>query len=331
MSWSAKKRLAVAGVLLAVLAWGAIGTAHAQEKFPTRAIEMVIAFVAGGPTDLWGRLLAEEMSKELKVPIPPINKGGASGTLGATAVLNAPKDAYTLLANTAAGMVLAPTVLKNVTYDATKDFLPVALIASMPDTLIVRADAPYKTVDDLIKAARQNPGKLTYGSVGTGSVGHFNGEILSRDNGIKLKHVPFKGTGEVAPAIAGGHVDIALGAPTSFLPLVKAGKLRALAITGRSKLKALPDVSTFGELKVKGALLENWVGCFVAAGAPEAAVRTLVSAAAKAMNSKEVVEKIEKTGGVVQPMSAAEFRTLIGEHMKIATEVAKEIGIYQNK
>ena len=165
--------------------------------------------------------------------------------------------------------------------------------------------------------------------MGTGSVGHFNGEVLSRSNDVKIKHVPFKGTGEVAPAIAGGHVDIALGAPASFLPLVKAGKLRALALTGRSRLKAMPDVATFGELKVKGAFLENWVGCFVAAGTPKPAADKLIEAADKISKSKEFIERIEKTGGVIQPISAKEFHSQIEQDKKTATEVAKEVGIFK--
>ena len=316
-----------AAVLLAVRAVGFCNTAQAQEKYPTRPIELVIAFVAGGPTDIWGRVLAEEMRKTLKVPITPINKGGASGTLGAIAVLNAPKDGYTLLANTAAGMVLAPVVLKDVKYDAAKDFVPVALVASMPDTVVVRADSPYKTIDDLIKAARQNPGKLSYGTVGTGSVGHFNGEILSRSNDVRMKHVPFKGTGEVAPAILGGHVDIAFGAPTSFLPLIQAGRLKALTLTGRSRLKALPDVATFTELGVKGSYIDNWVGCFAAAGTPKPAVELLAGAAEKVIKSKEFGERVEKGGGVVHPLSAREFQSQIEADKKVATETAKEVGI----
>jgi tripartite-type tricarboxylate transporter receptor subunit TctC len=329
MTWYRVKWLAVTAALLSILALGTRQAAYAQDKYPVKPIELIIAFVAGGPTDIWGRALAEEMGKLLKVPMPPINKGGASGTLGATAVLNAPRDGYTLLANTAAGMVLAPLVLKDVNYDATKDFVPVMLIASMPDVLLVKADSPYKTVADLIEGAKKNPGKLSYGTVGTGSVGHFNGEVLSRSNGIKIKHVPFKGTGEVAPAIAGGHVDIALGAPASFLPLVQGGKLRALALTGRSRLKAMPDVATFGELKVKGSFLDNWVGCFVAAGTPKQAADKLIDAADKISKSKEFIERIEKTGGVIQPISAKEFHSQIEQDKKTATEVAKEVGIFK--
>jgi len=300
-----------AAVLLAIGAAGFCDATHAQEKYPNRPIELIIAFVAGGPTDIWGRVLAEEMRKTLKTPITPINRGGASGTLGAIAALNAPKDGYTLLANTAAGMVLAPVVLKDVKYDAAKDFVPIALVASMPDAVVVRADSPYKTINDLIAAARKNPGKLSYGTVGTGSVGHFNGEILSRSNDVKMKHVPFKGTGEVAPAILGGHVEIAFGAPTSFLPLIQAGRLKALTLTGRSRLKALPDTATFTELGVKGSYIDNWVGCFAAAGTPRPAVELLASVAEKVIKSKEVGERVEKGEGVVHPLSAREFQSQI--------------------
>ena len=317
----------MAAVLLAVGTLGVCETVCAQEKYPNRPIELVIAFVAGGPTDIWGRVLAEEMRKILNVPMPPINRGGASGTLGAIAVLNAPKDGYTLLANTAAGMVLAPVVLKDVKYDAVKDFVPIALVASMPDTVVVKADSPYNTIDDLIAAARKNPGKLSYGTVGTGSVGHFNGEILSRSNDVKMKHVPFKGTGEVAPAILGGHVEIAFGAPTSFLPLIQAGRLKALTLTGRSRLKALPDVATFTELKVKGSYIDNWVGCFAAAGTPKPAVDLLAGAAEKVIKTKDFGERVEKGGGVVHPLSAREFQSQIEADKRVATEVAKEVGI----
>jgi tripartite-type tricarboxylate transporter receptor subunit TctC len=152
---------------------------------------------------------------------------------------------------------------------------------------------------------------------------------LSRGNGIKLKHLPFKGTGESAPAIMGGHVDIAIGAPTSFLPLVQAGRLRALALFSGARSKALPEVATFSELKVKGDFMENWVGCFAAAGTPKTAVDLLVGAADKVVKSREFAERIEKTGGVVRPVSAKEFQSIIENNKQTATEIAREIGIYR--
>src|SRR5262245_53622592 len=152
-----------------------------QEKYPSRPIEMVVAFPAGGFADVTGRIFSEEMSKVLNTPIAPINKGGATGSLAATTMLNAPKDGYSILVNTLGGMVLAPVTLKDVTYDTIKDFYPVAFITSAPDGLTVRAESPYKTLNDLIDAAKKNPNKLSYGTAGTGVGGHFNSLILSQD------------------------------------------------------------------------------------------------------------------------------------------------------
>src|SRR5215831_758145 len=164
-----------------------------QEKYPSRPIEMVVAFPAGGFADVTGRIFAEEMSKVLNTPIAPINKGGATGSLAATSMLNAPKDGYSILVNTLGGMVLAPVTLKDVTYDTNKDFYPVAFITSAPDGLTVRAESPFKNLNDLIDAAKKNPNKLSYGTAGTGVGGHFNSLILSQVTGIKIKHVPYKG------------------------------------------------------------------------------------------------------------------------------------------
>jgi tripartite-type tricarboxylate transporter receptor subunit TctC len=299
----------------------------AQEQYPSRSIEMVIAFPPGGITDLWARILGDEMAKTLKVPIVPVNKGGGSGTLGAMAVLNAPRDGYTLLANTFAGMVLAPTILKDVTFDTTKDFMPIAFIATLPDALVVKADSPFRTIQDLLEAARRNPGKISYGSVGTGSVGHFNGEILSGKNDIKLRHVPFKGGGELNPAVLGGHIDFALGAPGPFMPLEQAGKLRFLGVTGKARMSSLSKIPTFGELSLKGDFMDNWAGLFAPAGIPIAAVDLLRSSADRVLKSPEIVARIEKSGGLARYASASEFQATIQREKLMAVEVAKKAGL----
>src|SRR5262245_15181702 len=162
----------IAGIFLA-----SIPTAsRAQDKYPSRPIEMVVAFPAGGFADVTGRIFAEEMSKVLGGPIAPINKGGATGSLAATAMLGAPKDGYSILVNTLGGMVLAPITLKDVKYDANKDFYPVAFITSAPDGLTVRTESPFKNLNDLIDAAKKNPNKLSYGTAATGVGGHKSGK-----------------------------------------------------------------------------------------------------------------------------------------------------------
>jgi tripartite-type tricarboxylate transporter receptor subunit TctC len=303
---------------------GSAGGVGSQEKYPSRSIEMVVAFPAGGFADVTGRIFAEEMAKVLNVPITPINKGGATGSLAATTILNAPKDGYSILVNTLGGMVLAPVTLKDVKYDTNKDFYPIAFITSAPDGLTVRAESPYKNIHELIEAAKKNPNKLSYGTAGTGVGGHFNSLIFSQVTGIKIKHVPYKGGGEYIPALLGGHLDFVIGTAIATLPQENAGKLRTLTLLGANKMRGLPSVPTTVELGIKGDYLDSWAGAFVTAGTPKPVVDTLTAAAEKVVKSKEFGARIEKTGGVVRYVSPSEFRSMIESDKNTALEVAKK-------
>jgi len=324
------KRILPALALVTVIALSSVTTlSWSQEKYPSRPIEMVVAFPAGGFADVTGRIFAEEMSKVLNTPIAPINKGGATGSLAATTMLNSPKDGYSILVNTLGGMVLAPVTLKDVKYDANKDFYPVAFITSAPDGLTVRAESPFKNLNDLIDAAKKNPNKLSYGTAGTGVGGHFNSLILSQVTGIKIKHVPYKGGGEYIPALLGGHLDFVIGTAIATLPQESAGKLRTLALLGGNKMKELPSVPTTAELGIKGDYLDSWAGAFVTAGTPKPVIDTLTAAAEKVIKSKEFGTRIEKTGGVVQYVAPAEFRTMIERDKNTALDIAKKEGLLQ--
>jgi len=302
---------------------------RAQDKFPSRPIEMVIAFPAGGFADVTGRIFAEELSKVLNAPIAPINKGGATGSLAATAMLGSPKDGYSMLVNTLGGMVLAPVTLKDVKYDTNKDFYPVAFITSAPDGLTVNADSPFKALHDLIDAAKKNPNKLSYATAGTGVGGHFNSLILSQVAGIKIKHVPYKGGGEYIPALLGGHLDFVIGTAIATLPQESAGKLRTLALMGGNKMTGLPTVPTTVELGIKGDYMDSWAGAFVTTGTPRPVIDTLTAAAEKVIKSKDFGARIEKTGGVVKYISPAEFRSIIERDKNTALEIAKKEGLLQ--
>jgi tripartite-type tricarboxylate transporter receptor subunit TctC len=294
----------VAGIFL----YSATTPSWSQEKYPSRPIEMVVAFPAGGFADVTGRIFAEEMSKVLNTPIAPINKGGATGSLAATTMLNSPKD---------------------VKYDTNKDFYPVAFITSAPDGLTVQAESPYKNLNDLIDAAKKNPNKLSYGTAGTGVGGHFNSLILSQITGIKIKHVPYKGGGEYIPALLGGHLDFVIGTAIATLPQESAGKLRTLALMGHNKMKELPSVPTTAELGIKGDYLDSWAGVFVTAGTQKPVIDTLTAAAEKVIKSKEFGTRIEKTGGVVQYIPPSEFRTMIERDKNTALDIAKKEGLLQ--
>ena len=325
-----RKRILPAFALMYAIALSAAPTlVRSQEKYPSRPIEMVVAFPAGGFADVTGRIFAEEMSKALNTPIAPINKGGATGSLAATSMLSAAKDGYSILVNTLGGMVLAPVTLKDIKYDTNKDFYPVAFITSAPDGLTVRAESPYKNLNDLIDAAKKDPNKLSYGTAGTGVGGHFNSLILSQVTGIKIKHVPYKGGGEYIPALLGGHLDFVIGTAIATLPQESAGKLRTLALMGGSKMQGLPAVPTTAELGIKGNYLDSWSGAFVTTGTPKPVIDTLTAAAEKVIKSKEFSARIEKTGGVVQYITPADFRSMIERDKNTALEIAKKEGLAQ--
>jgi tripartite-type tricarboxylate transporter receptor subunit TctC len=324
-----RKTIGVALTSVLGIFYFAAPAAWSQEKYPSRPIELVVAFPAGGFADVTGRIFAEEMSKVLNAPVAPINKGGATGSLAATSMLNAPRDGYSLLVNTLGGMVLAPVTLRDITYDTNRDFYPVAFITSAPDGLTVRAESPYKTIHDLIDAAKKNPNKLSYGTAGTGVGGHFNAVIFSQSAGIKIKHVPYKGGGEYIPALLGGHLDFVVGTAIPILPHENAGKVRTLALMGRNKMKALPNIPTTAETGIKGDYLDSWAGCFVAAGTPKPIIDTLVAAAEKVIKSKDFGARIEKTGGTVQYVSPSEFQSMIEKEKNTALEVAKKEGLLQ--
>ena len=327
--WVSARMGGVGAAILMILCSLSFG----QGKYPdpSRSIDYVIPFAPGGVTDISSRIFGDELSKALKVPVTPINKPGGGGTHGAILVVKGPKDGYSLLGNSISGMVLAPVVLPKVEFDTLKDFVPIVMFATTPQSIIVKPDSPYKDIQALIEAAQKNPGKLSYGSAGVGTDSHFNVEILSNVANVKFKHVPFKGSGEVGPAVIGSHVDFGTGAATTFLPLLKAGQVRALAITGKSRMKQLPDARTFDEQGVKGDFVDNWTGFFAPVGTPQAVIDLLLQASQQVIKNKEFIDRIEKAGGMVVPNTAAEFRTIIERDKKTAEEIAKKVGMTQPK
>ena len=323
-------RMVVVGVSF-IMIFGSLSFGQGKYPDPSRSIDYVIPFAPGGVTDISSRIFGDELSKALKVPVTPINKPGGGGTHGATLVAKGTKDGYNLLGNSISGMVLAPVVLPKVEFDTLKDFVPIVMFASTPQSIIVKPDSPYKDIQALIEAAKKNPGKLSYGSAGVGTDSHFNVEILSSVANVKFKHVPFKGSGEVGPAVMGSHVDFGTGAATTFLPLLKGEQVRALAITGKVRMKQLPDAKTFDEQGIKGDFVDNWTGFFAPIGTPQAVIDVLIQASQQVLKNKEFIDRIEKAGGMVVPNTAAEFKAIIQRDKKTAEEIAKKVGMTQPK
>ncbi len=300
---------------------------NAQERYPTGQIELVIPWAAGGFTDIAGRLFADELSKVLKTPVVPTNKPGASGTVGAAYLVRAKKDGYTLMVTTLSTIVLAPLILKGIPYDTEKDLTSLCKIIDAPSGPFVKADSPIKRIEDIVEFARKNPGKISYGTAGTGSDSHFNLEIFQDEAKIKLKHVPFKGGGELPAAVLGGHVDFASTVVTSLISLHKAGEIRILAITGKNRISASPEIPTYFERGFKQNYLSNWVGLFAPSGISKSVMDEIISASEKVSRSKEFIAKVEKIASIVDYNGPVEFKELVKRDTATAKAIVDRLGL----
>jgi tripartite-type tricarboxylate transporter receptor subunit TctC len=299
---------------------------QAADPYPSRGIELVIPWAPGGSTDISGRIFANELTKVLKVPNTPVNKPGASGTIGATYVYKAKKDGYILFGGSL-GWLLGSITLEGVPYDPLKDFIPISNVSSSPHGIFVRNESPFKKLEDVVEAAKKSPRSLSAGHAGTASDGHFNLEIFQKAAGIAFKQVPFKGNAEIPPAILGGHVDIGIGVASSWLNFVKAGSMRVLTVTGSARLKDLPNVPTFKEQGFKQGFLNNWVGFFAPAGVPAEVVERLAQASEKVVKLNAFIEAIEKTGSVAEFLSPADYRKSLEDERKVTDGIATELGL----
>ncbi|MCW5658202.1 MAG: tripartite tricarboxylate transporter substrate binding protein [Burkholderiaceae bacterium] len=298
------------GVLAAALA---LGTAWplAAAAYPERPLKLVVPYPPGGSTDMLGRALAEHLRKELGQPVVVENKPGANSGIGAQAVASAPADGHTLLLATAATMVLNPLLHNKLGYDATQ-LQPVARVAVTPLVLVARPDGELRTLADVMARAKAQPGRVTFASTGVGSTLHLAGELLQLETGTQMMHVPYKGSAPALTGLMGGETQFFIDSIATSSPLVKGGKLVALAVTSRERLALLPDVPTVAESGVPRFEASTWFGIVVPKGTPDAAVTRLNAAIASAMRDKGFRDSFEAVGLIIpEPMSVADFRALI--------------------
>src|SRR3954471_7049416 len=249
--------------ILTVLAATLIaGGAGAQAAWPTKPIRMIVPFTAGSVTDIIGRTVAESMSRSLGQPILIDNKPGAGGTIGAAQVAKSDPDGYTVLIHSS-GHALNPSIYSTLPYDTVKDLTGVTPLAALPNVLVVSPARGWKSVADLVAAAKAHPGQMNYASAGMGSATHMNAEKFRLRAGIEAQHVPFKGTPEALTDVIGGRNDWFFAPMSSALPLIKEGKLQALAVSTPERSPSLPDVPTTIEAGVPGSDYTFWVGMFV--------------------------------------------------------------------
>src|SRR3954471_22163636 len=254
-------------LLFAAWLFFAAGFAAAQEPFPSRTVTIVVPTGPSGQTDVFARLIAEQLRQRFNQPVVVENKPGAGGSLAGRYLASRPADGYTLMYGSMSTIIIAPHLQKPLAYDSTKAFVPVALTQSGSSPVTVRASLPVHSGRELVEYARQNPGKLNFGSQGIGSVGHPAMELLSSKAGITMTHVPYSGTGPALAALLGGQVDVVIADILTSRPHVQAGTLRYVSQMAMTRSRAIPDVPTLAEeLKVPELAIDFWLGLFAPAG-----------------------------------------------------------------
>lgn len=298
------------------------GGALAQTAWPSKPIRMIVPFTAGSVTDIVGRTVAESMGKSLGQPVIIENKPGAGGTIGAAQVAKSDPDGHTILVHSS-GHALNPALYPSLPYDTVKDLTGVTPLAAVPNVLVVSPSRGWKSVADVIAAARAKPGQLNYASAGTGSATHMNAEKFKLKAGIDAQHVPFKGTPEALTDVIGGRNDWFFAPMASALPLIKDGRLQALAVSSAQRSPALPDVPTTVEAGVPGSDYTLWVGMIVPAATPAPVVKRLHEEALKALNAPEVKARMASLGAEVVTMEPAAFNAYIKAEMETAAQIAR--------
>lgn len=295
------------------LAFGLAGAAAAQD-FPSRSIELVIPFAAGGSTDVVGRIVADRMSQELGQQIVVQNVGGAGGSLGATQVAKADPDGYTILMGTVATHALNPLILKRKPYDAVEDFAPISLLVLVPNVLAVNPALPVNTVQELIDLAKAEP--LAYASSGNGTPLHLSGELFKSMAGVDITHIPYQGSGPALTDVLGNQVPVIFDNLPSASSHISSGKLRALGVTTAERAPSFPDVPAIAET-LPGYETYSWNALFAPAGTPPEVVEVLANAAKVAMADPAVAARMAEFSAEIVASGPEE----LGEHVK--AEMAK--------
>ena len=297
-------RLAL-GTLAALGGIAGSGTAAAQGSaapYPSRPITLIVPTAPGGTTDISARMLAEPLGKALGQSVVVDNKGGGNGAIAALAVKRAEPDGHTLLMQYSGYHVITPHVSKQKPQWEAEDFRAVANVLSAPQVIVVRDTVPAKNMAELIAYAKANPGKMTYASSGNGSLQHVTGAMLEQQAGIQLTHVPYKGTGPALQDLLGGQVDMTFGTPPPFMQHIASGKLRALAVTGKTRLASLPNVPTAAEAGLPRLDATSWFAVFAPAKTPQPVVDRLSSEIAKLMAVPAFQQKAAEQGATADYM-----------------------------
>ena len=290
-------RLPVRIVSAVLIALCGVLPARAQ-SYPDHPVKIIVPTVAGGTVDLVARVMAADLSERLHGKFFIENRSGAGNTIGSKDVAEAAPDGYTLLMSSSSGQVISPMIHKDPGYDSLNSFVPIALYAEGSIILVVNPSLPFHSVADLVAYAKANPGKLSFGSAGTGTVPHLTAELFQADAGITMVHVPYRGGALSIQDVIGGHVQLTFEASSPLLPHIQAGQLRALAVLSEKRIPDLPDVPTIGEAGYRAVLSTSWTGLFAPAGTDPDIVEKLNAAINDGLRSNESRTALARLGNV---------------------------------
>ena len=312
------KRLLLLLLMLPALAFA--------QGYPNKPVRLIVGFPAGGPADIFGRALAQGMASELGQPVVVENIAGVGGVLGVDRVAKSAPDGYTLCINSASPLVIAPYSLSKIPYDVKKDFAFITLVVRVPEVVAVHPSVPAGSLAELISYAKANPGRVNFGSAGSGSITHLAGELLKAEAKVDLVHVPYKGAAPAVNDLLGGQVQMGIFDVPVLLGHIRSGKLKALAITSASRAPSLPEVPTTAELNYPNVNSDNWYGLVMAAATPADIQRRVHSAAVAALKSKAVEEQFSKVGGIASPGTAQDYAKFIAAEQAKWSKIVQAIG-----
>jgi tripartite-type tricarboxylate transporter receptor subunit TctC len=301
--------------------------AQAADAYPTKPIRVIVPFAAGGGTDILIRTLGQKLSENLGQQLLIDNRGGAGGAIGAELAAKAPPDGYTIMATTSGVVVVNPSLYKKLAYDPLKDFAPIAIIASLPNMLVVPPSLPVNNVKELIALAKANPGQLTYASGGNGTSNHLAGELLKYLAGVNVTHVPYKGGGPAVLAVMTGEVTMLFATMPSAMQQVKDRRLKGLAVTSRKRSSAAPELPTMIEAGVKDFDVSIWIGAMAPRGTPEGAIARLNKEIGRALQAPDIASKLRVEGYEPVGSSPEEMSASIKTESATWAKVIKAAGI----
>jgi tripartite-type tricarboxylate transporter receptor subunit TctC len=311
--------------ITAAMLFGSAGGASAQ-PFPTKPIRIIVPFPAGGTTDVFARMISQKLSENLKQQVLVDNRAGASGMIGTEMVVKAPPDGYTLMI-TATHHAINPSLYKKLPYDTLKDLVAITLVATSPNVLVAHPTFPPNTIQELIALARAKPGQLNFASTGIGGANHLSGELFKSMAGIDIVHIPYKGAAPAMNDLLAGHVSLMFDTIGIELPYVKAGKLKALAVTTAKRTTIAPDIPTIAESGLPGYEAVSWFGMYGPAGMPKEILTRINTEVAKVLHSPDIQKRFIDYGAEAIGNSPEQFAVYLKSEMAKWAKVVKDCGV----